>query len=877
MRSLAVPPLVLLLASIAPAAAPDVRWPSGERLTYVDLSERYQKDGKQLKAFPVWVASEGFQPLQKPSPQSAPSGAAPLPFLTQVLLLGSTKDDFHQGEGGVNFYLIAAPGESGRNPSPLGWVPKVRVLTRNVCLTDERSEIRIKAMVVNSLTYLKEGSDAADVKLLPPRVRLAPDSSGKDEGAFRFFDFYFVWADTDPSKDKEGYALLGDIPVFNPHSETTPAGFRALSRIIGWVEKSRLCFWRTREAVQWDDLKWQDDPPRVRTEPGKAYATREHALGDLGRTDREPDARKAGAVVTEGKFLGGKPPLWEPRRMRYPLLMIRNDRDEELTHEAHGKNLLRKVGVIGDVYDEKGQQVMTEKARQAITAEIRRTEEQLSRTEILFVIDRTSSMADWWVATEKWVQKLIRQVRVEGRSVAVGFCFYGDVHPGIPGKEGKATLEEAVKLKGVIPGRLLDCDRDREELEEKLKYLANRNEVIEGGFRPEMVYAGLEIGLLEARWGGKEGARHARKMVVLIGDDGNHPLPADEENQVHDRIAQLCVPTRDDDPDYQTPIEFYALQVCRVASNPTDPTVLFQTQVEALIERIKQRSKLARAASFNAAADEARFFAVIDRRYAELTAHVAQKREELLKIRTGQVTAVTEIRDPEVVRILEGIAAKQKVKVEDLLKGVQAFDERYVWSINPRTNEPQIRRMMLVSGGELDRVIALFENFFTEPEPPSLEELAHYLIAAQSGDSKEGVRERANDFKLRHLDALRVKYGFSFIGELSKFLGYDLPAGKPRPEPDPLAERELKQKLQKKFYLLQDLRNENVYHYEQLGPSDRVKLKRTGEPEKLFGDHRRGFERDEDRAEAWSQKPRIRSIPRGKVIWYWVDFDREWP
>ena len=131
-------------------------------------------------------------------------------------------------------------------------MPKSRLIVQNECL-QAPGKIARKAMVINSLDYIQSGGGVTAVKLRPPHLRLAPEPDGTDKRELRFFDVYFVWADTNPGEDKRGYALLGRIPNFNQNSTLNTDQWRDRTLILGWVEKSRLCFWRTREAIQWDD------------------------------------------------------------------------------------------------------------------------------------------------------------------------------------------------------------------------------------------------------------------------------------------------------------------------------------------------------------------------------------------------------------------------------------------------------------------------------------------------------------------------------------------------------------------------------------------------------------------------------------------------
>ncbi|HYH67381.1 MAG TPA: hypothetical protein VD866_21970 [Urbifossiella sp.] len=861
--------LALTLAAAVPAAAgaADVRFADGTPVTLADVSKAFEKENKRsLEDRWGRVAAGGFAPLSQPDRKAKASGAPAITFLARVNCLYEV-----QGPPGDWKYFLVASGSIADNTfTILGWVPEVFVLTGTRCQEDPASAIQIKAMAINSLRYLKAGAAPEETRIAPPRVLAAPPPfAGADLGASRFFEFYYVWADTDRENEDRGYALIAEAPSVNPNNEMTDADFRRLSGIIGWIEKPRLCFWRTREAVQWDDLN------QTRTNPGRAYATRDQARADIDPAAATAPAG-ADALVTE-RFTNGRPTIWDPRRMRYPLLSMRvpdgvgadgAPRTKEVAYESFRGNTLRHVGVIGDVFDKDGKPAMTEDARLDVQLDINRAREQVRRTEILFVIDRTVSMKGWWKKTADAVDELVTRVNREERSVAVGFCYFGDVNNGSPEREGQVggykealakNYQEALEKGGVFAGRLLDTKTDAAELQAKLKELAEPREM-PGGGRLELVYTGLEAGIREARgW-----TRNARKMVILLGDDGNHRLPPDQERAVHDRLAKLLVPTPDAAAagvDYETPKEFYALQMCALDPRPDDPTQLFKTQMDDLIGRIKARSKTAEAGYFNTT-DQKSFFTAVDAQYAKLKALADRGDEEFRRIQTGQVDAVTEIRDPEVVNILRGIAARRKVRVEDLLRGVQAFDQRFVWELDPKQpGVRQLRKMVLVNHVEFDRIHDVLKNFFNDPvNPPALDQLAHLVLNAQAGDIR--MRDRVKTLAdAERLDVMRVTYGFSFVNELSAFLGYNRGAGAAPPKRDEKSERDFKRRLLKKYLLLEDIRQNRVREYGPIDDQDAVHVQPlAGRDRELPPDARRRFKRGD-----------------GSVEYYWIDFDREWP
>jgi len=160
MRWLVALPLVLLAAPVFAADPPEVRWPDGTKMTFANLNKYYEQERKTpLKQFQVWMASESFQPLERPSPKKV-SGATRLAFLELVILLGSSKDDWWQGldkdgKPTAKYCLLAKPSSDPDLPTIIGWIPQSLVLTRHVCLEDPESTIKVKAIVVDSLAYLK--------------------------------------------------------------------------------------------------------------------------------------------------------------------------------------------------------------------------------------------------------------------------------------------------------------------------------------------------------------------------------------------------------------------------------------------------------------------------------------------------------------------------------------------------------------------------------------------------------------------------------------------------------------------------------------------------------------------------------------------------
>jgi hypothetical protein len=370
-----------------------------------------------------------------------------------------------------------------------------------------------------------------------------------------------------------------------------------------------------------------------------------------------------------------------------------------------------------------------------------------------------------------------------------------------------------------------------------------------GGDRPEQLFAGLDVGLeVAGPW-----TPSARKLCVLIGDDGHHQLPQEQENLLINRIVDRLAPAS------ETAFEFYALHITPTRGPTDDPTRLFLQQARKILGRLKERAPDASGEVLNAVSSE-RLIEVVGERFAALRAEANRLDEELRKIQLGQYAdpAKTKLNDPKLAKLLES----QGVNLEQL-KGTQVFDRRWVTECDPKQPDvPQLRKMILVSERELRNISELLRNFFASTSGEfTTKELVEQLLELQKGDAKYDEDEKAflqenQNKRNERIRRVGATYGLSFIGE---FIHYVERENDPDVTKQPTRNERMKifYELKKKSQLLEDILKGQKYAYTASGPDDQSLTQRGPRP--LPGSHDRKFTKD------------------GDAYWYWIDHLEEWP
>jgi hypothetical protein len=185
----------------------------------------------------VWAAYEGFQLKKSPIINSEPSGYKALQYMENFDV-----SYVYQGEDQIYYLLSRGQSEDFKN---FGWVPE-----KFTCFYQGQqtaNNIYKKALIVNSLDQITKQR-----KVEPIPVRMAPTLEVPVIDPLRLYNIYSVYSDTNPKDPTKGFCLLGSDYAFKPDYNSKTNSKVPAETVNGWVSKENLCFWDTREGLEWD-------------------------------------------------------------------------------------------------------------------------------------------------------------------------------------------------------------------------------------------------------------------------------------------------------------------------------------------------------------------------------------------------------------------------------------------------------------------------------------------------------------------------------------------------------------------------------------------------------------------------------------------------
>jgi hypothetical protein len=830
------------------------------------LPRKLVEDGPRF----VWVAHEGFKPLSHP-PRAAGqvppvSGAPGLEFMEMCGCAAVW-------QGKSTYFLLTKGAEDTDSFHHLGWVDANRVVKQASALTGA-TPIFQKAIIVNTVESTAEAVAKGRLVLDVPML-LGPEKNAKPVPRFNLSNIYFIYADSNPLNEREGYYLLGTKARFDAYAASldtkeTPRDQRvALRAVRCWVPKERVCRWDTREGIEWDALatwpRTEDRGGQRRTTEGKIYYTRDDALKAAKGGQVTPLFQERFQLTTYESILPLKssifPQPWafegterisipfRHDRQRYPLVPTAGTKDD-LTLLKRGR--LLKVGVAGDFVDAGGKPIASREDIEELRRVIRQFTE-VGRTEILFVLDNTSSMDRYLLEAAKTIEKIVESVRKDrSREIYLGLVFYNDTPSGVRFNpdEQPVDVSHARLRKAGTP--------EADQLIKRIRELAEKKQLIKAsGDAREQVFTGLKRGIQEAHF-----STYARKIVVLIGDRGDHDRDVDQKESRRTRQAEKEV-VRFLLPKDQTPIELYAIQTVDPTTGNADVTA-FHKQVETIIELCNDQLKVQfgdkdlqvkdiKGGKYYYLRDPTEITDHILHRYSKLVTLASDLEEQINNLYLGQWDGANV--GPRLRQLIEEKCRRNGLRPDLLEKliesgGAQVFSYGYLWENGPE-GVPQTRLRLLTHKDELQDLI----NLLTALEPEERrrvrgfgkndrESILKRLVGTVTGDPEEKSFEKVK------LKALGMKARSPLLKRCEKDIEFN-----------PRVIQELLEVYHKRRKLEDALNNQvREYHSERI-------------PTALGG-----------MVTVWYERENKESVQRSffiggdkSLIWYWLDYQEEWP
>jgi hypothetical protein len=353
---------------------------------------------------------------------------------------------------------------------------------------------------------------------------------------------------------------------------------------------------------------------------------------------------------------------------------------------------LYRVGALGDFVDAQGNRIATEQKVRRFTEELNRIGRQLAITEILFVVDDTSSMKPWFARTAEAISSIAGRVQEavdKNAAVRAGVAYYNDLDPSRPAHPGYE----------VAP--LVDLSR-REEVETLMANLEKHGEKGGGGQPREMAFQGLSAALHAADF-----ERYSQKFVVVIGDCGDRgggPTVQDLIGQIRQLSPDTC---------------FLAVHVPQAARIDRDGDMrAFRTEMQAIVNGLNQGLEHPLSAYANIS-DRQGFLQKIDDTYHALRRQQVAEQRQLEDAKKGGRLPSTKIvqlesqfaQDPEMLALIDHIKRQE---------GVQLFFDGYAWyydgSDPAQIAKCDLRPYVLTTESELEQL----QKLLLVPRQPSI-------------------------------------------------------------------------------------------------------------------------------------------------------------
>lgn len=345
--------------------------------------------------------------------------------------------------------------EISKKAKSIGWVPVEHLLLWSTCPRTQ-GQVYQKAVILKDIDEIQNKND---INQTSPEFSKSPERVIGTGWRASDLEFYFVY------KTVNGAALLvadSKLPEVGEISKQK----------LGWMKKGLYTTWNERLCY----------------EPNFGEELKESKkIAAIFKTKQAAKLFKQNGDYESALWIENlKSKRWSPRLVRFPVLDISND------------GYIAQVGTIGAMGVGAAQNSSTNREEyERIKTKIDNIEKTMERVNVVFVMDGTSSMKNYYLPVAKALQNAMNRNSMRGAEMYFGAVIYRNYADG---------------------DRLVEIKQLTRDYQAVAGWLATRECKSIGQSHYEAVYYGIDYALANMNWN-----KDNCNFMVLVGDAGNDP------------------------------------------------------------------------------------------------------------------------------------------------------------------------------------------------------------------------------------------------------------------------------------------------------------------------------------------------------------------
>lgn len=343
-----------------------------------------------------------------------------------------------------------------KDAKSIGWVELSKLLMWDICPRTQ-GQVYQKAVILKDIDAIQ---DKRDINEVSPRFSSSPSQMNSTGKRATELEFYFIY-----KMSEEGAALL--------LTESRIQNENALKRMprMGWMKRGNFTIWNDRLCYE----------PNFDNPGSSAQAAIFQREADAQQYKRTGEI--SGPVLWRDKLPSKR---WPAKKTRFPVLKM-SDR----------YNYIANVGTIGSTGGDNdasanAQQVRTEIDRATDKVDVLR--QKMAQVNVVFVIDGTSSMKDYYQPVARAIKDAMRHDALRGAHIRFG----------------------AVVYRNYADDDLVETKQLSSDAEGVASWLVSRQCHSVGSTHYEAMLYGLTTAVDKMSW-----SRENANFLIHIGDAGN--------------------------------------------------------------------------------------------------------------------------------------------------------------------------------------------------------------------------------------------------------------------------------------------------------------------------------------------------------------------